>query len=350
MNTVAKMPASQRALAFEQAAAQKGVGSSLIIEKDFWVCWALKEVFSAKGIPAPLFKGGTSLSKAYGLIERFSEDVDLVLDRHSLGFEGESDPAEQSGSNKRKRTLELLADRCASTVQDTIRPILQAQFEEVLGDVTWTLQPDPVDPQTLNFSYPTALKLRNIAGMGYLRPVVRLEFGCRGDVWPTEKRTIRPYLADYFPQLFVQSDFEVMVLTPERTFWEKVTLLHATTHSDRASERLSRHYYDVSQLYRALGTSVLNDHTLLAQVVKHKEIFFRSASANYESALPGSLRITPGKQLEATLRKDWREMEEMLFGVAPTFDEILADVQAIENHVNSPDSMSPPSSVTSQGG
>lgn len=334
MNRVALLSADDRALAFEQAAARMGLGSPIIIEKDFWVCWTLRQVFSIQSFPAPLFKGGTSLSKAYGLIQRFSEDVDLVLDRHALGFTGQNDPAEQAGSHRKKKTLELLTGRCAETVQEQVRPALQKGFQQELGDASWTLEPDPSDPQTLLFAYPPALKMGTVASVKYLRPVVRLEFGCKGDVWPTENRRIRPYLADYFPQLFEKADCEVHVLKPERTFWEKVTLLHATYHSGKKPDRLSRHYYDVSRLYRALGDAALTDTGLLAQVVKHKEVFFRAAAASYETARPGSLRLVPGTGLEAALRNDWRDMQEMLFGEAPSFDEILADVQAIEERMN----------------
>ncbi len=116
---------------------------------------------------------------------------------------------------------------------------------------------------------------------------------------------------------------------------EKATLLHAAANSNKPVERLSRHYYDISRLYRLMGGMICEDHSLLAEVVRHKKVFFRSASANYETAVPGTLRLVPGKELEAHLRKDWREMQEMLFGVAPTFDDVLKDVQEVEDLINS---------------
>ncbi|MGA2436092.1 MAG: nucleotidyl transferase AbiEii/AbiGii toxin family protein [Bryobacteraceae bacterium] len=332
MNRVALLPVEDRALACQEAAIRMGLASPLIIEKDFWVCWTLRQVFSLEGLPAPLFKGGTSLSKAYGLIQRFSEDVDLVLDRHTLGFSGQNDPAEQSGSNLRRRTLEALAACCARIVQDQVRPALEAKFRRELGERGWRIDPDPNDPQGLLFAYPPAVKYET--GLRYLRPLVRLEFGCRGDVWPSETRRIQPYLADYFPQLFGTKDCAINVLKPERTFWEKATLLHAIFHSRKKPERQSRHYYDVSRMYRAMGDAVFADLGLLAQVVEHKKVFYRAASANYETAKPGSLRLLPGRELELALRNDWRDMQDMLFGPAPSFDEILSDLRAIENGVN----------------
>lgn len=340
MNRVALLAASERALAFEQAAARMGLGSPVIIEKDFWVCWTLRQVFSLTNFPAPLFKGGTSLSKAYGLIQRFSEDVDLVLDRHTLGFTGSNDPAEQTGSNQKSRTLKHLAACCEETVQKQVRPALEAGFRKELGDAGWTLDPDPSDAQSLLFAYPVGLNVNAMTNFPYLRPMVRLEFGCRGDVWPSETRSIKSYLADYFPQLFDTIDCKVQVLKPERTFWEKVTLLHATYHNSKKPDRLSRHYYDVSRLYRSLGAAVVADTDLLSQVVRHKQTFFREAAANYETAKPGTLCVLPGKDLEAALRRDWLEMQEMLFGEAPTFDEVLTDLQALEDQINGQRSVS----------
>src|SRR5271165_3141550 len=117
MNKFASLSATERSAILQEAAARRVAGSPVIIEKDFWVCWTLRQIFRSRSLPGPLFKGGTSLSKVYGIIARFSEDIDIVLDRHSLGFEGEADPANISGTNRRKRRLEELAATCSQTVQ-----------------------------------------------------------------------------------------------------------------------------------------------------------------------------------------------------------------------------------------
>jgi hypothetical protein len=109
MDHFALLPAAERATVFREAAARSRLGSATIIEKDFWVCWTLQRVFSSPSLPGPLFKGGTSLSKVYKVIERFSEDVDIVLDRHALGFTGDQDPPNIAGTNKRNRKLDELA-------------------------------------------------------------------------------------------------------------------------------------------------------------------------------------------------------------------------------------------------
>ena len=337
MNKFALLPAADRVAALQETAARMGVGSPAIVEKDFWVCWALGQIFTADSLPGPLFKGGTSLSKVYGIIGRFSEDVDIVLDRHVLGFEGDSDPINITGTNRRKRRLEELAAACSQTVQGSVRDALQKRFQSELGDAGWSITPDVADRdgQSLLFVYPIGLEPGLYGTAGYIRPFVRLEFGCRGDVWPTENRTIRAYVAEQFPGLFAWAECSVHVLRPERTFWEKVTLLHAVTHSGKMPPRLSRHYYDVSRLYRHdIGRQAMADPALLEAVVKHKSVFFREAAARYGLAVPGSLKIVPGDELERAVRRDYREMQEMFFGEAPGFDDVLSDIREIEQRVN----------------
>lgn len=338
MNKFALLPTADRAAVLQEAAARMGIDSPAIIEKDFWVCWTLGQIFATDSLPGPLFKGGTSLSKVYGIITRFSEDVDIVLDRHTLGFEGDSDPINITGTNRRKRRLEELAAACSQTVQGSVRDALQTRFRSELGDVGWSITLDVADRdgQSLLFAYPVGLEPRLYGTVGYIRPFVRLEFGCRGDVWPTEKRTIRAYVAEQFPDLFGWAECSVHVLRPERTFWEKVTLLHAVTHSGKMPPRLSRHYYDVSRMYRHdVGRQALADPALLEAVVRQKSAFFREAAARYDLAVPGSLKIVPCDEQEQAVRRDYREMEEMFFGEPPGFDDILADIREIEERVNS---------------
>jgi len=185
------------------------------------------------------------------------------------------------------------------------------------------------------FAYPAGLDADLYGLAAYLRPVVRLEFGCRGDVWPSERRSIQPYIADMFPDLLAQPATEVHVLRPERTFWEKVTLLHAVFHSGKMPPRLSRHHYDVVRLYRHdFGRLALKNLDLLASVVEHKKVFFREAAARYDLAKPGSLRVCPADSHVQHIRNDYRDMQEMFFGEAPPFDDLMADLKELEDRIN----------------
>ena len=194
------------------------------VEKDFWVCWTLRELFTIPGVGEHLtFKGGTSLSKACKLIQRFSEDIDIIVDREVLGF-GDDEAPEKAPSNKqRKMRLEKLMDACREWVQGTLQPALAAQLRATLGETGWQLEVDPdmPDGQCLLFHYPS---LFQSGSAGYVRPVVKIELGARSDDWPHEERSIEPYVIEHFPVLDSGAACTVRVLAAERTFWEKACL------------------------------------------------------------------------------------------------------------------------------
>ncbi len=272
------------------------------------------------------------------MIQRFSEDVDIVLDRHALGFTGDQDPPNIAGTNKGNRKMDELASKCSGMVLGAVLGELQKSFAALLGESDWKLSEDTADAdrKTLLFAYPLGLE-EGVYSLGtYVRPVVRLEFGCRGDVWPSERESIQPYIADAFPGLLAEPTAEVHALRPERTFWEKATLLHAVFHSGKMPPRLSRHHYDLSRLYRhEYGQLALKDLGLLARVAEHKKVFFREAAARYDLAQPGSLRICPPDSHLARIRSDYRDMREMFFGEAPTFDQVIAYLKELEDRINS---------------
>ena len=344
MDKVALWPASDRAALFGETGAAQGLANT-IVEKDFWVCWTLKRLFaiSGKDGPALVFKGGTSLSKAFGAIRRFSEDIDLSFDRADLGFTGERDPARADLSRKQAgKLLEVLQDDVRRYIHETICPALRRVITEALGearDSGWALEIDADDPQAANFYYPPAFQRGAYAGMDYIKPRVRLEFGARGDPWPTERRDIRPYAADAYPALFEEPACSVTVLSAQRTFWEKVTAVHAEAHRDPGRptpQYLSRHYYDIAMLLDTPeGNAAATDFALLAQVASHKRVFFPAAWASYETARPGTLRIIPDDARVRDLRLDYERMKAMIFDEpAPSFDDILARLTHLQNAIN----------------
>ena len=336
MDSFANEPPGLRAEAFQEAAAQLGF-SQAIIEKDFWVCWSLDKLFALPSFGNHLiFKGGTSLSKAYDVIHRFSEDVDLSLDRAQLGFAGDDDPEnpELSGG-KRKTLLQGLQKAAVDTVTGPLLSELNAAFDACLGQ-GFELSVDPNDTQTLLFAYPS--EQQSGATQGYVKPVIRFEFGARGVLLPSEDRIIKPYLSDAFPELMGASETSARVLGIERTFWEKATILHMLHHQDSAkslSDRMSRHYYDLALLIdHPAKERALENLDLLGQVAHHKSVFFKAAWARYETAKPGSLRLMPSPELAAALRHDYTGMKEMIIGPAPDFDDILSKIEALESEVN----------------
>lgn len=341
MDQVARFNPQDRSDLFRAAAEKRGLTAG-IIEKDFWVCWVLRRIYLLSDLPAQIhFKGGTSLSKVFRVIDRMSEDIDLVIDRIGLGFTGDKDPTSPGLSNKRRKQLieQIRASAC-DHVNVVLKPAFEDAFSKALAvapsSTTWncSLENSP-DGQSILFQYPTIEPSSR-----YIRAVVRLELGARGDPWPSVKGTIRPYAADEFPDQIRDPNTEIpFVVSAQRTFWEKATILHMHYHKSkdgRLGPRQARHYYDLFRLSRhELGRSALNDLGLLAKVVEHKMLFFPGASSNYDSAKPGSLKLVPPEPLVDELRNDYNQMaEEMMFGEVPGFDEVIDGLQEIESLLN----------------
>ena len=339
MDKVALLAAADRAALFGETAAGRGVANT-IIEKDFWVCWTLKRLFELQqdGTPTLIFKGGTSLSKAFGAIRRFSEDIDLSFDRADLGYSGDRNPEKEGISKKQSgRLIEQLMGDVERHIADKLRPALHDSFARHLGNRTdgdWSLEIDAEDRQALNFHYAPAFPRADYERMTYISPRVKLELGARGDPWPTEVKSIRPYAAEDFPDFFEAPDCTVTVLSARRTFWEKVTALHAEAHRPEDSptpQYFSRHYYDIAMLLDTEeGQAAEGDFQLLEQVAKHKAILFRSGWANYDTARPGTLRLIPAESRIRDLRADYRGMAPMMFDDKPLpFDNILSRLREL---------------------
>ena len=339
MNRVAQAAAPERADLFRRAEATSADHlQASLIEKDFWVCWTLHRVFEVIQFrPHLIFKGGTSLSKVFRAIDRFSEDVDLSLSRRDLGFAGDHDP-EQAGISKKeaRRRLEALVEACKAAVRDVLVPALRDDFAGMLGSGGWSVGLDPQDAQTVLFAYPAT----GLSGtMPYVKPVIRLEMGARSDDWPAVDAEVRPYAAEVYPDVFSSPVAKVRTLAAERTFWEKATLLHAEYHrppdmADR--ERHARHYYDLARLSsQSIGEAALDRLDLLERVIAHKSFFFASRWANYETARPGTFHLLPkeGDRLDV-LRRDYEAMQTMIFGTAPSWDEIVRNLRALEERIN----------------
>ena len=344
MDKVALLPVRDRAALFGETGARRGVANT-IIEKDFWVCWTMRRLFGLpEGTMASLvFKGGTSLSKAFGAIRRFSEDIDLSFDRAELGYTDDRDPEKEGiGKNEAERLIENLVRDVERHIAEKFFPALRAAIAERLGEQAngkWTLEIDARDAQTVNFHYPTALPDAEYANMDYIKPRVRLELGARGDPLPIEEKVVRPYAADDFPKFFEDPDTRVTVLSARRTFWEKATALHAEAHrsADKPTPKyFSRHYYDLAMLSDTdEGKEAASDFDLLAQVVKHKATFFRSSWASYHTARPGTLRLMPDDTRRKDLRGDYKAMAPMMFDqTPPSFDDILAKIAALQKTIN----------------
>lgn len=344
MDKFANLPADERETYFQEAAARLGLPPH-VVEKDFWVCWTLKRLFALKSVEGDLlFKGGTSLSKVYGLIRRFSEDIDLSIHRASLGFDGEGDPANLKGKPF-KRTNEALSDAAHQKIFGEIQPELETAIRDQLGVGVWRLAVDLSDPegQSLAFFYPATHLTPSLSA--YLPPAVKIEFGARADHEPSEKKSLRPYLVEAIPGALEEPETEVKVISALRTFWEKATILHQMAHlapEKSFPTRYSRHYCDLAAMIEhGVGDAAAENENLLALVVAHKIAFYQAKWASYETAVRGSLCLLPPESRFPELARDLELMREMFFDEPPGIDNLIDTLKNWEVRFNNPPENAP---------
>jgi hypothetical protein len=340
MDAVAKWPADRRRVLFEETAARRNF-SAFFIEKDFWVCWALKRLFSLEGHNTLVFKGGTALSKVFGAIMRFSEDIDLSFDRSV--FKLDEVVAEAKTVTQADKALDEIDQRAKEYVERSLLPDLeQAMQGQLAGEHEWALKIVKGSSRHwdyLDFSYPLSLEKNDYGFSDYNSPVVRIELVARGEHWPAQAASVKSYAAEDFPELFATADATVRALAIERTFWEKATLLHREYHvADTKPQKpgLSRHYADLAALADTeYGAAALRHIELLTTVAEHKAVYFREPSAKYETARPGTLRIVPSNNRLDELRSDYAKMAQMFFGEPVAFATIVEQLRQLEEQINS---------------
>ncbi|WP_066776308.1 nucleotidyl transferase AbiEii/AbiGii toxin family protein [Sphingomonas sp. CCH5-D11] len=336
--------AETRAGLFGTTALRMGT-TSQNVEKDFWVCWTLDALFN--GLPSDrprlLFKGGTSLSKGFGLIERFSEDIDVTVFRDDLGESvGIAELGKLSGKKRRAR-LDSIRAACqgyvTGSLRDELTDLLRSRLTAAGGDPdTARVDVDEDDPdgQTLLLWYPAATQVSE-----YIRAAVKIESGAKSALDPNSLRTVKPYVDDDVPGL----DFavpNVTVVDAERTFWDKVVILHGLRRwFDRRGElrgggqRVSRHYYDVHRLMDApLAVAAIKDVRLGADCVAHARMFFDRPDFDLASAEPGRFALEPHDGMVEALRRDYGAMQGMIFGEPPAFDDVLRSIAGLEGQLN----------------
>jgi hypothetical protein len=292
VDELARRTTADRAAAFQAAAAERGL-PPLYVEKDFWVCWSLRRLFAPALVDGMVFKGGTSLSKVWEAINRFSEDIDLTLPRVGIRGAEHIEIDDTQSVTERKKQKDRLNDALEAWCAGPGIAAVRARIEAALGTTTgWALRSVT---GSMEFEYPKGLPSEEHGG-AYVRPVVQLEFGVAMPTEPAEDHVVRPYAAKAGKYRMGSPDVSVRVLAPERTFWEKATLLHAENNrpEPKTGARVSRHYADVASLSaHEIGTRALAQIQLLPQVAREKERYFYQAWARYPDAAQGRLRLVP---------------------------------------------------------
>jgi len=330
MYNIAKANPEERRILFRNAAGRIGINEAMA-EKDFWVCLTLDYLFhKCKLKESFTFKGGTSLSKCYGLIHRFSEDIDLILDWRLLGYT--KDEPWENRSNTKQDAFNKEANRRAEVfLKEELLPLLRGDFSEIL-DAEPEFYIDESDLQTICFNYPCCFI------DGSILRSIRLEIGALAAWTPSVTKVMSPYAAMIYPDVFSKKETEILTVSAKRTFWEKVTILHHEANRREGlamPARYSRHYYDLYCIANSpVKDEALCDLSLLSKVVGFKMKFYPQRWAKYEEAVPGTLRLVPPEYRFDELRRDYAGMREMMFGEYPEFDSMMDCIKQLEEEIN----------------
>lgn len=305
-----------------------------ILEKDIWLCQVLQILFHLPCRKPMAFKGGTSLSKVYKAIDRFSEDIDVTVDYRSLV--GDAPELEFITSNSQRSKLsDALKSSLTTHVVDELVPALRNALSAALPNQPTSIEISD-DAEKLWVFYPSAVESTD----AYLRPSILIEFGGRNSTLPQSTLAITPDIAEHIPQLALPVA-QITVLSAARTFWEKATLIHVECHRPSlrpSAERLSRHWYDLARVAdHEVGKQALEETELLHDVLRIKETFYRSKFSHYDRCTTGGLRLIPDAQLLEVLRQDYQAMlaAQMFYGDTVKFDEIVERLRVLEVTINS---------------
>lgn len=313
-----------------QASSRSGLPAGAI-EKDWWVTLALKAVFQTPWAQHLVFKGGTSLSKAWGLIDRFSEDIDLVLDRKVLNYADEL---------SKTQIKALRRDACAF-ISGEFRQVLEAELLTMgIPADTFSLTVKETtahdrDPQVLVLNYTSVLDKDP-----YLREAVLIEIGARSLREPAEQREIGSIISQALNNHEVAgAPFSILTVTPPRTFLEKIFLLHeefSKTDDKVKSERMSRHLYDIERIMRTeYGEQALSDKDLYQGIIAHREKFNALRGLDYKLHQPATISFLPPTLLLKEWEADYRSMREsMFYGESLSFNELMDRLTILQKRVN----------------
>lgn len=304
-----------------------------ILEKDIWLCQVLGLLFTLPSRKPMAFKGGTSLSKVYKAIERFSEDIDVTVDYRSL-IHNAPDLESLTSNTQRSKLSNALKEALAQHVHSELVPELKTALSNAIHSQQVIIEVS-ADAEKLWVYYPSAVENED----EYLRPCILIEFGGRNSTLPKSVEKITADIASHLPEIALPTA-EVSVLSATRTFWEKATLIHVECHRANPrldAGRLSRHWYDLVRLADSeIGRQAIQDIELLRDVLRIKETFYRSSFSRYDLCLSGELMLVPDMPLLEALRKDYRAMlaAQMFYGSVIEFDQIEDRLRSLETEIN----------------
>jgi Nucleotidyl transferase AbiEii toxin, Type IV TA system len=319
---------------FEQTGNATGLPNAAI-EKDWWVVLCLHIIFKSSIASHTVFKGGTSLSKAWGLLDRFSEDIDLALDRSYLGFNKSDD--EMTGAQVRKlreKSNVFITDHLFTEIKNAFANVGLADVQVMLADVK-SLDADPIIIEVL---YPSIT-----ANIDYIKPKVLIEIGSRSLIEPFTNRKIISMVGEYYKgQQFADMPLGIPAVNPERTFLEKIFLLHEEFQQPKETNninRRSRHLYDIEKMMDTpFALKALQDKVLYNHIVLHRSKLNAIRGLNYANHHPSKINIIPPKEIYAIWQNDYAEMQtSMIQNESLPFSKLIERLQLLQTSINALD-------------
>ncbi|MEE9348901.1 MAG: nucleotidyl transferase AbiEii/AbiGii toxin family protein [Flavobacteriaceae bacterium] len=328
MNKFFNIPDTEKRLIFQEIANKTGM-PPYAVEKDWWVVQTLALVFELEIGKHLVFKGGTSLSKAWNLIHRFSEDIDLAVDRSFFGFKKELSKKERTNLRKTSSTY----------IQNILKPLLEKKFTDngfTKIDIKLTkATTSDQDPRIIEIYYPNITKTTS-----YIMPRILLEIGSRSLREPFTIQSFNALVDAGFPNTnFSNKPIRIPTVNPERTFLEKLFLLHEEFHRPKErirTDRLSRHLYDIYQLIESeFAEKAINNKELYTTIVKHRYAFTKVGYIDYNLLQPQTLNPLPPKELDKAWKKDYQTMQEqMIYGDSPSYENMILKIDTFIKELN----------------
>jgi hypothetical protein len=324
-----RLSKERRITILNQATALTGL-PSVAIEKDWWVTLALNASFSLPYSDSIIFKGGTSLSKSWNLIERFSEDIDLAIDRKFFGFDG--DISKTQIKNLRRQSCEFIA---TTFLDDLTKTLTDWNAIDECKLIAQLVKDSDKDPQLIEIYYNSVVDTSE-----YLPQRVLIEVSSRSLMEPIEERKINSILSENFPQQsFVTVPFALPTVLPQRTFLEKIFLLHEEFSKDAEKiriDRLSRHLYDLEKLMDTEhGIEALKNKALYNNIVAHREKFNRLRGLDYANHIPSKISIIPPKSVVQHYERDYEAMTGfMIYGESLKFNQLMERILELQTRIN----------------
>lgn len=331
MTAWTKLSVDERLTILSNIAEEKGIVENAV-EKDYWVSMVLRSVFSSSYSDNLVFKGGTSLSKGWSLIDRFSEDIDLAIDRKYLGFEENLNKSQRT--KLRKESKKFVESQLSKDIEKNL-------MEYGLGDDCKVIVPEnpisDLDPVVLFVEYNSVLNQK----VNYIPEKVKIEISCRSLIEPFEKIAMRSMIEDAYPEEdFSMQNVNVPTVLPGRTFLEKIFLLHEEFNREGGCshvDRLTRHMYDITKMMdKDFAIDAMNNSKMYNDIVEHRKSFTAWSGLDYNTHAPQTISFVPPSKVESVLRNDYEQMKYgFIYKDAPDYDILIEKLTELQQRFRS---------------